>query len=331
MKVRNILIVYICMIFTQYHPNAQVYKSTEPLAHTYSIVAYDEKTGEMGVAVQSHWFQVAPLVVWGEAGIGVVATQSFVNPAYGPGGIALMKDGMSPRAALDKLLAEDEGREVRQVAMLNASGEVAAHTGKKCIAAAGHIEGIHYSVQANLMLSELIWPAMAKAFEAAKGQPLADRMLAAMKAAERLGGDIRGKQSAAMLVVAPESTGMPWVDRRIDLRIADHPTPIKEMERLLLIRKAYDYMNQGDLAMEKNDLEKARVYYGKAQELQPENTEMKFWYAISLLNKGEKEAAEKLLKACYEASDNWRILLPRLVDSELLDVDNDYLQKLQKL
>src|SRR3712207_3471501 len=180
--------------------------------HTYSIVARDPATGDMGVAVQSHWFSVGSIVTWAEAGVGAVATQSFVDPSYGRNGLDLMRGGAGAEDALKTLLARDEGREVRQVAMLDARGRVAAHTGAKCIEAAGHQTGRDYSVQANLMSNPRVWPAMARAFETSKGD-LADRLLAALDAAERAGGDIRGKQSAALLVVKAQPSGKPWADR----------------------------------------------------------------------------------------------------------------------
>jgi uncharacterized Ntn-hydrolase superfamily protein len=172
----------------------------QPLAHTYSIVARDPETGQLGVAVQSHWFSVGAIVPWAEAGVGAVATQSFVEPSYGPLGLALMRAGKSAPEALKSLLASDAQADVRQVAMIDAQGRVASHTGVYCIAAAGHRIGANYSAQANLMLKETVWDAMAKAFESAKGD-LADRLLSALEAAQGEGGDIRGKQSAAIVVV----------------------------------------------------------------------------------------------------------------------------------
>ena len=308
---------------------AQVYKTSEPLAHTYSIVAYDSITGEMGVAVQSHWFQVGPLVVWGEAGVGVVATQSFVNPAFGPDGLQMMKEGATAKEALALLMAKDEGRDVRQVAMLDARGGVSAYTGARCIQAAGHIEGRHFSVQANLMGNDQVWPAMAKAFEQTRGS-LAERMIAALHAAEDQGGDIRGKQSVALLVVAPEKTGKPWVDRRVDLRIDDHPEPLVELDRLYTIHLAYQYMNEGDLAIEHNDIPAAKAAYGKAMELNPDNEEMKYWYAVSLANTGSFDEAVKLFREVNAKNGNWRILTPRLRSNGLLEVSEEQLMELLK-
>src|SRR6185503_283488 len=216
--------------------------------HTFSIVARDPATGELGVAVQSHWFSVGTAVPWAEAGVGAVATQSFVNPAYGPDGLALMKQGVAAPDALAQLVTKDPGEAVRQVAFVDSQGRVAAHTGKKCIAACGDHVGAGYSVQANMMENERVWPAMARAYEAAKG-PLAERLLAALEAAQKEGGDIRGQQSAAILVVRAKSTGHVWEDRLVDLRVEDSLHPIEELRRLYLVHEAYEHMNAGDLAV----------------------------------------------------------------------------------
>lgn len=207
---------------------------------TYSIVARDPATGDFWVAVQSHWFQVGRVVAWAKAGEGAVATQSFVETSYGPKGLRLMAGGKSAQQALDRLLAADEQRDVRQVAMVDSIGRVATWTGPRCIEAAGHHQGKGYSVQANLMQGPEVWPAMAKAFENTKGD-LASRMLAALQAAQAEGGDIRGRQSAALLVVPAKASGKPWEDRSVDLRIADHPQPLRELQRLLALHRAYPW------------------------------------------------------------------------------------------
>ncbi|MBV1888089.1 MAG: DUF1028 domain-containing protein, partial [Urechidicola sp.] len=251
---KKLLILFV-FLFVQ-SIDAQSYKKSEPFTHTYSIVARDTVTGELGVAVQSHWFSVGSIVTYGKAGVGVVATQSLVNPSYGPKGLALMEQGLTPQQALDALLANDTGEMYRQVAFLNAKGAVATHTGNLCIEAAGHQQGDNFSVQANMMLKNTVWDAMAKAFEESVGT-LSERMLAAMKAAEGELGDIRGKQSAAILIVSGTSTGNSWEDTLMDLRVEDHENPLEELERLLKIHNAYDFMNQGDVAMEHGDSKKA--------------------------------------------------------------------------
>ncbi|MFD2551020.1 DUF1028 domain-containing protein [Bizionia sediminis] len=309
---------------------AQVYKLAEPLAHTYSIVARDSVTGEIGVAVQSHWFSVGSLAIYAHAGVGAVATQSFVNPSYGPNGLELMKQGMSAQNALDKLIAEDTGAPYRQVAFLDNTGGTAAYTGSLCIAEAGHITGKNFSVQANMMLKNTVWQAMAQAFKNTTGS-LSKRMLAAMKAAEAEKGDIRGKQSAAILIVKSEATGNIWDDTLMDLRIEDHPNPIQELERLMDIHKAYEFMNKGDLATETGNTMAAETYYLKAQALYPDNLEMQFWYAINLLNNKNFEKATPILKRIYTANSNWKVLTKRLVASQLLKISESKLQTILSL
>lgn len=298
-----------------------------PYAHTYSIVARDSVSGEIGVAVQSHWFSVGSIVSWAEAGVGAVATQSMVNASFGPRGLALLKNGLSPRRALDSLLADDEGRDYRQVAIVNVRGEVAVHTGQNCIAKAGHETGRGFSVQANMMLNERVWPAMARAFSASSG-PLAERLLAALQAAQKEGGDIRGKQSAALLVVRGRATGNLWQDRLVDLRIEDHAEPIQELARLLRLHRAYENMNNGDLAMEKNDVDAALRYYGAAQKAFPDNLEMRYWTAVSLANAARVDEALPMFKEIFRQDDNWRELTRRLPAVKLLNVSPSDLQKI---
>ena len=285
--------------------------------HTYSIVARDAATGELGVAVQSHWFSVGATVSWAEAGVGAVATQSFVDPSYGPLGLELMRAGRSAPDALKGLLAADEGRKVRQVAMIDAQGRVAAHTGDRCIQAAGHLVGNQYSVQANLMANDKVWPAMAKAFEQTQGD-LAERMLAALDAAEAAGGDIRGRQSAALVVVSGKPTGKPWQDRRFDLRVEDHPEPLRELRRLVVLQRAYLHMNAGDLAVEVGDNEAALREYSAAEALVPGNAEMIYWHAVALVNMGRVDASLPLFARVFALDENWRTLTPRLPASGLL-------------
>ena len=286
-------------------------RAIERPVSTYSIVARDADTGEMGVAVQSHWFSVGSIVTWAEAGVGAIATQSFVEAAYGPRGLALMKSGLSAEQALEALVLVDEGRDVRQVAYVDADGNIADHTGAKCIESAGHHIGEGYSVQANMMLNDEVVPAMAKAYEASDGD-LADRLMAALAAAQSVGGDIRGKQSAAMLIVKAESTGRPWADRVLELRIEDHPTPITELERLLEVHRAYEHMNAGDVAVEHEDLELAMAEYGKAAELLPDNVEVQYWAAVTLATSGKLEQALPMFHAVFAVDPNWIELTNRL-------------------
>lgn len=300
---------------------------SEPFAHTYSIVARDPETGEMGVAVQSHWFSVGSIVAWGEAGVGVIATQSFVNVSFGPRGLALLKRDKTAQQVIEALIASDEGRDVRQLAVLSSNGSVDAYTGKNCIPDAGHYVGENFSVQANLMMNDKVWSAMAEAFENTGG-PLAERMITALEAAQEVGGDIRGKQSASILIVRGESTGNVWEERLIDLRVEDHQHPVKELKRLLRINRAYEHMNNGDLAVEHNNMELAMKEYSAAEEMFPDNEEMKYWHAVTLVNNGGLEEALPLFKEVFAKNENWKILTPRLVPVGLLKVNDKQLKKI---
>lgn len=288
--------------------------------HTYSIVARDPQTGELGVAVQSHYFSVGSVVPWAEAGVGAVATQSFVEVSYGPLGLELMKAGKTAPQALEALLASDEARDVRQVAMIDADGNVAAHSGKKCIADAGHISGKNYSVQANLMANDKIWPAMSQAFENSKGT-LAERMLAALEAAQKAGGDIRGEQSAAMVIVSGKKTGVWWKDRLLDLRVEDNPHPLQEMRRLLQIHEAYRHEDRGDNFVAEKNLPAALKEYEAAAQLAPDNNELLFWYAVGAYTAGDEKKALELFKEVFDRDPRWLQLVDRLPASDLLPAE----------
>ena len=294
---------------------------------TYSIVARDAATGELGVAVQSHWFSVGPLVPWAESGVGAVATQSFVEPSYGPLGLALMRAGKTAPEAMAALLAGDAQREVRQVGMVDAKGNVATFTGKLDIPAAGGQEGKGYVVQANLMEKPTVWPAMARAFEAAKGD-LAERMLAALDAAEAEGGDIRGRQSAAIVVVKGTPSGKPWADRVFDLRVEDHPEPLKELRRLVGVQRAYNRMGAGDECVALKDWACAEREYGAAETMMPDNAEMAFWHAVALASNGRLDAARPLFRRAFAADPRWRELVRRLPGVEQLPKDPKLMEEI---
>jgi uncharacterized Ntn-hydrolase superfamily protein len=304
----------------------QTKKPLRPV-HTFSIVARDAATGEIGVAVQSHWFSVGQIVPWAESGVGAVATQSFVDPSYGKLGLDMMRAGKSAPDALKGLLEADEGRDVRQVAMIDIQGRVAAHTGAKDIQAAGHHIGKQYSVQANLMANDKVWPAMAKAFEETKGD-LAARMLAALDAAQAVGGDIRGRQSAAMVVVRGKPSGKSWEDRIFDLRVDDSPEPLVELRRLVTLQRAYNHMNAGDLAVEHKDNEGALREYSAAEKLVPDNAEMIYWHAVALVNMGRVEDSLPLFQKVFKMDNNWRTLTPRLPKSGLLPDDPKLIERI---
>ena len=300
-------------------------------AHTYSIVARDPKTGEMGVGVQSHWFSVGSIVSWGEAGVGVVATQALVNKSFGLRGLELLKLGKSPQEVIDVLLSDDEGKEVRQVSILDINGRVATHTGKKCIKKAGHRVGEQFSVQANMMLSEEVWGTMANSYKKNKDLPLPERIVKTLEAAESVGGDIRGRQSSALIIVAGEKPENRWDDPLIDLRVEDYQQPLKELNRLLRVYRAYEHMNNGDLAIEKGDTIKALEEYEISQKMFPENLEMKYWTAISLANNNKLEKALVLFTDVFRKNNNWRILTERLPDSEILNLTKEELERILSL
>lgn len=288
--------------------------------NTFSIVARDPATGELGVAVQSHWFSVGAIVTWAEAGVGAVATQSFVEPAYGPKGLALMRDGTSAADAMAKLVAADKDSAVRQLGFVDAQGHAASHTGTRCIQFAGGHVGDGYAVQANLMANDKVVPAMSKAFESTKGD-LTDRMLAALDAAQAVGGDIRGCQSAAILVVSGKRSDTPWAERKIDLRVEDSAAPLVELRRLVTLARAYDHMNQGDLAVEKNDMKGAAEHYGTASRMVPDSIEMVYWQGITFAGKGDFEHALPLLRKAYSSDPVWVELTRRMPAAGLLPDD----------
>jgi uncharacterized Ntn-hydrolase superfamily protein len=298
--------------------------------HTYSIVARDPATGQLGVAVQSHWFSVGSVVPWAEAGVGAVATQSFVEASYGPLGLDLMRLGRTAGQALDALISTDPGADVRQVAMIDAKGNVAAHTGKHCIIAAGHHTGDQYSTQANLMENDTVWRAMAAAYEAADGD-LAERLLVALEAAEKEGGDIRGRQSAAIIVVAAQNTGRPWQDRLFDLRVEDNPQPVVELRRLVGLQRAYRKLNEGDELWTLKRVDEALAAYQAAAAAAPDaatNGEAAFWIGITLAGGADSEQAIPYLKRAFAQDKRWATLVERLPASKLLPDDPELVRRL---
>lgn len=301
---------------------------------TYSIVARHEATGQIGVAVQSHWFSVGSVVSWAEAGVGAVATQSFADPSYGKLGLEIMRAGRSAPEALAGLLAADAGRDVRQVAMIDSIGRVANWTGSKCIEAAGGLvdEADQFAVQANLMENSNVWPAMAEAYRSARssGADLAERLLLALEAAEQQGGDIRGRQSAAILIVSPKGNGRPWEERLFDLRVEDHPQPLIELRRLITLQRAYQHMNAGDIAVENGDFELASREYAAAAAAAPGVVEMPFWHAVALASRGRVDEALPVFRQVFHSPDGqrWVTLIPRLVKAELLPSDHAIIDRI---
>jgi uncharacterized Ntn-hydrolase superfamily protein len=288
---------------------------------TYSIVARDKDTGELGVAVESHYFQVGPVVPWALAGVGAVATQSMVNISFGPLGLEFMHNGYTASQALKALLAADTQPESRQVALVDAAGNVAAHTGPKCIPAAGHKTGDGFTVQANLMEKDTVWDAMYDAFTSTNGQPLAERMMAALEAAEAEGGDIRGSQSAAMLVVTGKPTGHSWEDRIIELRVDDAPDPIKELRRLLHVKRAYMTLDESARLEQSGDKEAALQTLRTATTMAPDMVEIQFWAGLSLAEQGLLDEGCELMMRAVKKDRRWIETLHRLVAVDRLKAD----------
>ncbi|MCH7619495.1 MAG: DUF1028 domain-containing protein [Candidatus Marinimicrobia bacterium] len=326
---KKLLMVSLTALITISSVDAQKLHSINGNANTYSIVAYDKINNQMGVAVQSHYFGVGSIVTWAEPGVGAVATQSIVDVSYGPLGLNLMRAGKSAEQTLRGLLASDHTPEVRQVAMVDAKGIISAHTGDKCIAEAGHRIGENYSVQANIMLKNTVWDAMGRAFEATEGE-LVDRLLSALNAAQKEGGDLRGKQSAAIMIVAIDPVGNIYLDRPYDLRVEDDKNPLKELGRLIEIAKAYNHVSRGDDHAAEENFDEALKEYQIGMQMQPENVELRFWYATTLVMVGKVKQSLPVFKWVFEREPIWKELVPRLVLSGFLPDDKKIIKKILK-
>ena len=294
---------------------------------TYSIVARDERSGELGVAVQSHYFGVGSLVSWAEAGVGAIATQSVADPAYGTRGLEMMRAGASAPEALHRLLAEDRQERVRQVAFIDRHGRVATHTGARCIREAGHRVADGVSAQANIMERATVPDAMVAAFRSADGD-LAERLVQALEAAEGEGGDLRGRQSAALIVVAPRATGRPTEDTLFDLRVDDHPDPVAELRRLVGLSRAYERVDRGDELAAAGDVEAALAEYEAAHAEVPDSAELAFWHGVALAANGREQEARPLLDRAYAHGEGWRELLRRLPEAGLFPDDPELVTRM---
>ncbi len=275
---------------------------------TYSIVARDLDTGEFGVAVQSHWFSVGPLVPWARPGVGAVATQANVEVSYGPRALALLEAGAPASEVLEQLVAADAAAATRQVAIVDANGGVAAHTGSGCVPFTGHVMGESVSCQGNLLASAEVWPTMLGVFAAARG-PLARRLLAALEAGERAGGDARGRQSAALLVVG--ASGEPWA-ALVSLRVEDHAAPLPELRRLLDLHDAYEFADAADSLVAKGRHGEAAELYERASALAPESHELAFWAGLGIAQSGDMDGALVRVRSAIAAHPAWREILGRL-------------------
>ena len=322
-------LVFLTLLVTSQMMAAQVFADERPLrpVNTYSIVARDAASGELGVAVQSHWFSVGSGVLWAEPGIGAVATQSFTDPNYGPLGLQLMRAGKDASQALAALLAVDEHANVRQVGMVDANGVVANHTGNMSISEHCDIAGENFTVQANMMWKPTVCEAMVAAYVSAEGD-LAERLMMALEAAQAEGGDVRGKQSAAILVVSGDRSLSPWEGRVVDLRVEDHATPLLEMRRLLTLARAYNLMNEGDELMTNMEIDAAVVAYSAAEAIVPDSHEMIFWHAATLAGAGRVDESLPLFERAFAMWPKWRELVTRLPASGLLPDDPELMAKI---
>jgi uncharacterized Ntn-hydrolase superfamily protein len=294
---------------------------------TYSIVARDRETGELGVAVQSHWFAAGDLVMWAEPSVGAVATQSLVEVSHGPEGLRLMREGKTAPQALAERVAGDEGESVRQIAMVDAVGRVAVHTGAKCIAEAGHRIGDGYTCQANMMMNDTVWDAMAEAFERSDAD-LAHRLLEALDAAEAEGGDVRGRRAAGILVVRAEPRERSWENVLVNMRVDDHPTPLPELRRLVDLKVAYDRLDSAEKLELGGDLEGAFAEQRASLAEFPDNAEFAFWTATSLAAHGRVDEARRIMRIALDQHRGWDVLLRRLVRDGYLDLPREAIEAL---
>lgn len=295
---------------------------------TYSLVARDPETGDLGVAVQSHYFSVGSVVSWAEPGIGAVATQSMVDVSYGPRGLELMRAGRSAAGALGELVDRDSRESVRQVAMIDSAGRVAVHTGHGCIPEAGHRVGAQMSAQANMMRRDTVPGAMVDAYTSTDGD-LATKLLAALDAAEAEGGDIRGRQSAALLVVGGRRGDRPWAERRFDLRVEDNPEPLRELRRLAGLRRAYDLADEAEQRITAGDLEGAAAGFERALAEAPDNLEIEFWLGLALAGSGRVKEGRAHIRRASAENPGWDELIRRLPAVGLLPDDPELLAHLR--
>lgn len=305
-----------------------------PATATYSIVAVDEHTGEIGAAVLSHWFSVGSLVTWAEAGVGAVATQGFLDPRYGPQGLEAMRKGASAEKTLNRLLRKDDTAGIRQIAIVDAEGEVASHTGDRTMARACQAEGWGFSVQANgvepgVLDDVAVCGSMAAHFQYGKGD-LAARMIAALEAgaAENGESDVEQRRSAAIIIVGKERRDEPWEGRIMDLRVEDRTGSLAELQRLADTNKALNLMREGDAYLAANQPARANAAFEEALKLAPDHTELIFWRAVSIAAAGDVDASLPFFRQAFAAAPEWRRVVERLPESVLLPDDPAVIRKI---
>lgn len=290
---------------------------------TYSIVARDSRTGDLGVAVQSHYFSVGSVVTWARSGVGAIATQSMAEVSYGPMGLDLMASGKSAPEALQSLLKTDPRSDTRQVGMVDSHGNVGVHTGSRCIDFAGHVSGDQFSCQANLMSNDTIWGAMEREYRRREELELPERLIATLEAAEEAGGDARGKQSAALLVVSSKQYPNRWMGRVVELRVEDNAEPLPELKRLLRVKRAYDWVDKGDDLFALGKIEDSMKAYKNAEELTPDNEEIRFWVGVTLMgSETTRQEGRKIVSEIFSKNKNWKNVARSLLDKGYLPKDN---------
>jgi len=295
---------------------------------TYSIVARDAKTGHLGVAVQSHYFSVGSVVTWARAGVGAVATQAMAEVSYGPLGLDLMASGKSAKETLERLLKKDKKRETRQVAMVDRRGRVAARTGSQCIPFAGSASGEGYSCQGNIMRSPRVWTAMGSAYERNEGMPFPERLVSALEAGERAGGDARGRQSSAILVVDGRRRPAPWEGRVVELRVEDNPEPNVELKRLLRYQRGYEWVDKGDNYLSSKKYKDALNAYAAGLRLVPEVRELKYWVGLSMLKTRERRKGLGMLREVFKEEPEWAEITKRMAKARTFAIDRRSLEEL---
>jgi uncharacterized Ntn-hydrolase superfamily protein len=284
---------------------------TDLLASTFSIVAFDPKTRNLGVAVQSRYFSVGTAVPWAKAGVGAVATQSFVNVSYGPRGLRLLRRGLTVDAVVEKLTSEDKGRDYRQLGVIDAGGNAATYTGKKCLEWAGSRIGKNYAAQGNILASERVVANMGKRFETTRGD-LAEKLVAALEGGEEAGGDARGRQSAALLIVGKRRRKSGYGDRLVDLRVEDHADPVGELKRLLNLHRVYDLIDEAEEILTSGDLQKAIVTVKKAIQLNPNSDDAYVDLGMIYNKMGRKQEAEVAFNKAIRINPRMKALINQL-------------------
>ena len=305
----------------------EIQRLRHPLVSTFSIVAFDPSTKDLGVAVQSRYFSVGSVVPWAEADVGAVATQSFVNVSYGPRGLQLLKEGFTVDEVIARLTKDDEEKEYRQLGIIDSRGEAHAFTGQKCLEWAGSKVGENYAAQGNILAGKQVVQDMGREFESTKGD-LAERLVAALKGGETAGGDARGRQSAALLVVRRNLGRGGYGDKYIDLRIEDHPNPIVELKRLLNLHRVYSLIDDGEDKLTKGDLKTALAALKKAVSLNPNIDDAQVDLGIVNLKLGKKNEAANAFDRALRLNPKMKTLIKQLPNVGLIKPDQELFAEL---